>query len=160
MPIVLDTLHHLRLHKELSASSLGGKKDRNETGGRKRKNTEGGQHITKKMKKVNKHLEQVMQEVKEAEAVYTTAQKTQIHSQTLHHLFVMLFRILKKTEATNPLIPGVLSLLARYAHLISIDYFTDLIKLLKELCVTLESQGEVHPLSLPLLLFFSLLTYF
>ena len=141
LPIVIDTMQYLRLQKELSRKQ----QDQNQNDSKKRKSDPYNQqqYVTKKMKKVNKHLAQVMQEVKEAEAVYSTEQKQQVHSQTLHHLFLILFRILKKTEPTNPLIPSVLLLLSQYAHLISIDYFTDLIKLLKDLCTTLQSTGEV-----------------
>ena len=139
LPSIIDTMQHLRIQKELSNNH----KDQNNNL-KKRKSAHQHQHVTKKMKKVNKHIVQVMQEVKEAEAVYSNEQKIQVHSQTIHHLFLTLFRILKKTKPTNSLIPSVLLLLSKYAHLISIDYFTDLIKLLKDLCNTLQSTGEVR----------------
>jgi len=47
-------------------------------------------------------------------------------------LFVLYFRILKN-PAPTPLLPGALQGISKYAHLVSIDFFRDLMGVLKDL---------------------------
>ena len=54
------------------------------------------------------------------------------HTETLKLLFVLYFRILKNPEPT-PLLPAALHGISRYAHLVNIDFFKDLMQVLKEL---------------------------
>lgn len=54
------------------------------------------------------------------------------HTETLKLLFVLYFRILKNPSPT-PLLPAALQGISRFAHLVNIDFFKDLMKVLKEL---------------------------
>lgn len=47
-------------------------------------------------------------------------------------LFVLYFRIIKNPRPT-PLLPAALQGISKYAHLVNIDFFKDLLKVLKEL---------------------------
>jgi nucleolar complex protein 3 len=58
----------------------------------------------------------------------TYAQQTE----TLKLLFVLYFRILKN-PAPTPLLPAALQGISKYAHLVSIDFFRDLMHVLKDL---------------------------
>jgi len=53
-------------------------------------------------------------------------------TETLKLLFVLYFRILKN-PAPTPLLPAALQGIAKYAHLVSIDFFRDLMRVLKDL---------------------------
>lgn len=64
---------------------------------------------------------------------------TQQHTETLKLLFVLYFRILKNTTPT-PLLPAALTGISRIAHLVNIDFFKDLMKVLKEL-ISREATG-------------------
>lgn len=55
-------------------------------------------------------------------------------------LFVLYFRILKNPTPT-PLLPAALEGIAKYAHLVNIDFFRDLMTVLKAL-ITLETDGD------------------
>jgi len=54
------------------------------------------------------------------------------HTETLKLLFVLYFSILKNPRPT-PLLPAALQGISRFAHLVNIDFFKDLMKALKEL---------------------------
>jgi nucleolar complex protein 3 len=54
------------------------------------------------------------------------------HTETLKLVFVLYFRILKNPNPT-PLLSAALRGIARYAHLVNIDFFKDLMKVLKDL---------------------------
>ncbi len=53
-------------------------------------------------------------------------------TETLKLLFVLYFRILKN-PAPTPLLPAALQGIAKYAHLVSIDFFRDLMRVLRDL---------------------------
>ncbi|KAJ3174945.1 Nucleolar complex protein 3 [Geranomyces variabilis] len=135
---VLKTLLNLHLDQ-----AVGGKKDdepwrkkkeRAERDGytndRKRKRNE--KHVSKKMRKVERRDKEVEKEFKEAEATYDREDVLKRHTETLKFVFLIYFRILK--NATNsPLLPAVLEGLARFAHLINIEFFADLLNVLKKI---------------------------
>lgn len=54
------------------------------------------------------------------------------HTETLKLLFVLYFRILKNPHRT-PLLPAALRGISKYAHLVNIDFFQDLMQVLKHL---------------------------
>lgn len=54
------------------------------------------------------------------------------HTETLKLLFVLYFRILKNPHPT-PLLPAALRGISKYAHLVNIDFFRDLMQVLKRL---------------------------
>ena len=54
------------------------------------------------------------------------------HTETLKLLFVLYFSVLKNPRPT-PLLPAALRGIARFAHLVNIDFFKDLLQVLKTL---------------------------
>ncbi|KAJ3323821.1 Nucleolar complex protein 3 [Boothiomyces sp. JEL0866] len=87
-------------------------------------------HLSKKMKKIEKHFKEVQEQVKEAEAVYDRQELQARQSETLKYVFLTYFRILKN-KSTSLLVPVVLEGLSKYTHLINVDFFQDLLNLLK-----------------------------
>lgn len=63
-------------------------------------------------------------------------------TETLKLLFVLYFRILKNPEPT-PLLPAALQGISRFAHLVNIDFFRDLMNVLKDL-MTRDLAGALH----------------
>lgn len=59
-------------------------------------------------------------------------------TETLKLLFALYFRILKNPRP-SPLLPAALSGISKFAHLVNIDFFKDLLKVLKDL-ISLESD--------------------
>ncbi|KAJ9058146.1 hypothetical protein DSO57_1015372 [Entomophthora muscae] len=87
-------------------------------------------HISKKMKKRNKEAKVVEQEMREAEAEYSVEERSKVQSELLKNIFVIYFRILKHAASTK-LFPVTLEGLSKFGHLINVDFFTDLLGLLK-----------------------------
>ncbi|KAI7878590.1 nucleolar complex-associated protein 3 [Lichtheimia hyalospora FSU 10163] len=129
---VINTFLHLRLKDELTpeASKKHGDEDKQN---KKRKK----EFLTKKARKARKETKEVEKEMKEAEAVVDKEEREKTHTETLKLVFAFYFRILKK-QATSPLLPAVLQGLGKFAHLISVDFFDDLLAALKEVLDSLE----------------------
>lgn len=62
-------------------------------------------------------------------------------TETLKLLFVLYFRILKNPHPT-PLLPAALRGIARFSHLVNVDFFKDLMQVLKEL---MTREGSSSP---------------
>ncbi|KAJ1985024.1 hypothetical protein H4R34_000281 [Dimargaris verticillata] len=135
-PEVIQSFLYLRLRDELNPQVIHGSDATAKAGGKKRRHpvNDAGQkvHLSKKMRKHRKESRVVEQELKEAEAEYSQEEKEKWHSETLKAMFIIYFRILKTPESHN-LLPVVLEGLAKFAHLISVDYFDDLLKYLKRI---------------------------
>lgn len=72
------------------------------------------------------------------------------HTETLKLLFVLYFRILKNPHP-SPLLPTALRGISKYAHLVNIDFFRDLMQVLKGLIMRESDEvdsdaGELHSL--------------
>jgi nucleolar complex protein 3 len=93
------------------------------------------QHVTKRQKKENKYLKQAEEEFREAEAVYDKEHKEKMQTETLKCLFQVYFKILKSVPK-SALIPVVLQGLAKYVNLINVDFFDDLLRVLKMIAKT------------------------
>ncbi len=63
----------------------------------------------------------------------------------LEQLFAIYFRILKKT-ANSKLIPSVLEGLSKFAHLINLDFFEDLLKLMHQMIESEVSVPKIYTL--------------
>lgn len=126
-PLVIDTFQHLRLQTELASANadIDGATEK-----KRKRRLDDKIHVTKRMKKVNRHLKQALEEVQEAEAVYDKDARQKLHSETLKFVFLTYFRVLKNAPS-SPLIPCVLEGLAIFAHLINVDFFEDLLNVLK-----------------------------
>ncbi|TBU65922.1 nucleolar complex-associated protein 3 [Dichomitus squalens] len=144
-PEVLSCLLHLRLKSELGvrASETKADKDNGAGGGktfskgraatRRAKGKAVDQpHLSKKAKKVLKERKEIEKEMHEAAAEVDKDERATRHTETLKLLFVLYFSILKSPKPT-PLLPAALRGIARFAHLVNIDFFKDLLQVLKTL---------------------------
>jgi len=136
---VLTCLLHLRLKTELGVRASEAKVER-ETKREKMKQGKklkgqgaaASSHLSKKAKKALKERKEIEKEMKEAEASVDREERASNQTETLKLLFVLYFRILKN-PAPTPLLPAALQGIAKYAHLVSIDFFRDLMRVLKDL---------------------------
>ena len=96
-------------------------------------------HVSKKRAKELKHLKEVEKEFLEAEAVFDQDRRAKLQRETLKFVFSTYFRILK-TCPKSPLISTVLLGLGKHVHLINIDYFDDLLAVLKN--ISKQHQAE------------------
>ncbi|RUS33153.1 CBF/Mak21 family-domain-containing protein [Jimgerdemannia flammicorona] len=128
----LNTLLHLRLREELvprSKAEAEAKQARN----LKRKRQE--QHRSRKQRKIDSERKEVEKELKEAEAMVNKEEKEKMQTETLKLVFATYFRILKH-QKTSPLLPAVLEGLAKFTHLINVDFFEDLLEVLKKIMMS------------------------
>ncbi|KAF9301100.1 hypothetical protein BGZ74_007168 [Mortierella antarctica] len=128
-PNVISAFLSLRLKEELPTRQNGDE----DSNSRKRKKKE-KVHISKKNRKLLKAKKEVEVEMKEAEAVVDKEEKMRMQTETLKLVFITYFRILKHAPG-SPLLPAVLEGLAKFAHLINVDFFTDLLEVLKKIMV-------------------------
>ncbi|KAF9195213.1 hypothetical protein BGZ50_005047 [Haplosporangium sp. Z 11] len=128
-PNVISVFLSLRLKEELPTRQSGD----DDNNPRKRKKKE-KVHISKKNRKLLKAKKEVEVEMKEAEAVVDKEEKLRMQTETLKLVFITYFRILKHAPG-SPLLPAVLEGLAKFAHLINVDFFTDLLEVLKKIMV-------------------------
>ncbi|KAI0321635.1 nucleolar complex-associated protein-domain-containing protein, partial [Amylostereum chailletii] len=132
-PDVLSCLLRLRLKTELGIRSSGAKVERDEPQAKGKKGKDKNKpHVSKKGKKVQKERKEIEKDMKEAEAEVDKEERSANQTDTLKLLFVLYFRILKNPVPT-PLLPAALQGIAKFAHLVSIDFFKDLMRVLKEL---------------------------
>ncbi|KAI8097031.1 nucleolar complex-associated protein-domain-containing protein [Halteromyces radiatus] len=135
---VIDLFLHLRLMDEMapiSSSSI----DQDDSNSKKRK-AKDKPFLTKKARKALKETKEIEKEFQEAEAVVSKEEKDKFHTETLKLVFAFYFRILKK-QSSSPLLPGVLNGLARFAHLINVDFFNDLLNALRDVMNQLEDTS-------------------
>uniref|UniRef100_A0A8C6RG89 Nucleolar complex protein 3 homolog n=1 Tax=Nannospalax galili TaxID=1026970 RepID=A0A8C6RG89_NANGA len=100
----------------------------------------------KRKKRIWKKAEEKLErELREAEASESTEKKLKLHTETLNIVFVTYFRILKKAQR-SPLLPAVLEGLAKFAHLINVEFFDDLLVVLHTLIESgdLSYQENLH----------------
>ncbi|CAG8504507.1 154_t:CDS:2 [Scutellospora calospora] len=120
------------LKEELTMKTLNDKNSVNDkTKGKKRKfdKQESKKKLSKKLRKLDKERRGVEKEMKEAEAVVNREER---EKRTLKLVFITYFRILKHANS-SPLLVSALEGLAKFAHLINVDFFNDLLELLKKL---------------------------
>ncbi|KAJ3546953.1 hypothetical protein NM688_g5457 [Phlebia brevispora] len=140
-PDVLSCLSHLRLKTELGVRASETKADRPEgksyakgkAAARRAKGKLTDQpHLSKKAKKALKERKEIQKEMQEAAAEVDKEERTSNQTETLKLLFVLYFRILKNPQPT-PLLPAALRGIAKFSHLVNVDFFKDLMQVLKEL---------------------------
>ncbi|PKU30188.1 hypothetical protein llap_19508 [Limosa lapponica baueri] len=127
-PEVLKVFLHLRIKEvelQKDAEDIAPKK-RFMTYKEKRKN------LSRMQRKWRKAEEKLERELLEAEASESKEKKLKLHTETLNIVFVTYFRILKKAQK-SPLLPAVLEGLAKFAHLINVEFFDDLVIVLHSL---------------------------
>uniref|UniRef100_A0A8C8AM44 Nucleolar complex protein 3 homolog n=1 Tax=Otus sunia TaxID=257818 RepID=A0A8C8AM44_9STRI len=89
-------------------------------------------NLSRMQRKWKKAEEKLERELLEAEASESKEKKLKLHTETLNIVFVTYFRILKKAQK-SPLLPAVLEGLAKFAHLINVEFFDDLLIVLHSL---------------------------
>ncbi|ORX60441.1 nucleolar complex-associated protein 3 [Hesseltinella vesiculosa] len=137
---VVATFMSLRLKEEMRPVSSTDKDDQQASKKRKAKDKP---FLTKKARKALKETKLIEKEFEEAEAVVSQEEKEKHHTETLKLLFAFYFRILKK-QASSPLLPSVLEGLSKFAHLINVDFFNDLLNALRDVMLQLEDSKHVN----------------
>ncbi|CAO1617238.1 unnamed protein product [Sympodiomycopsis kandeliae] len=146
---VLNILLHLRLRSELgnkradtvradkekksSISEKNGKKFRTGKGKAKPGDVRKGQgeHLSKKQIKLQREMKEVEKDMKEAEAEVDQEERERNQTETLKLLFVLYFSILKADSAPDPLLGAALEGLSKFAHRVNVDFFRDLLAVLR-----------------------------
>jgi nucleolar complex protein 3 len=168
-PNVLSCLLHLRLKTELGVKASDTRADREE---RKEKRKKGKNkydpkpgHLSKAAKKAEKERKEIEKEMREAEAEVDREERAKAvslefepvhiccrvsfagprprvqHTETLKLLFVLYFRILKAPEKT-PLLAAALLGISKFAHLVNVDFFKDLLSTLRTLIAREDTDSE------------------
>ncbi|XP_048407397.2 nucleolar complex protein 3 homolog isoform X2 [Stegostoma tigrinum] len=96
-------------------------------------------NLSRMQRKWKKAEEKLEKELLETEASESKAKKLKLHTEILNVVFLTYFRILKKAQK-SVLLPGVLEGLAKFAHLINVEFFDDLLVVLSSLI----DSGSLH----------------
>ena len=99
-------------------------------------------HRSKMLKKKDKASKLLDKDLKETKADVDKKAFARRQTETLSHVFVTYFRILKNGQQ-SPLLPTVLQGLSRHAHLIDANFFGDLITVLKQIMVNPQTKNVV-----------------
>ncbi|KAM4704450.1 nucleolar complex protein 3 homolog [Rhinophrynus dorsalis] len=89
-------------------------------------------NLSRMQRKWKKAEEKLERELLEAEASENKEKKLKLHTETLNIVFLTYFRILKRAQK-SVLLPAVLEGLAKFAHLINVEFFDDLLVVLHKL---------------------------
>ncbi|XP_056101943.1 nucleolar complex protein 3 homolog [Rhinichthys klamathensis goyatoka] len=92
-------------------------------------------NLSRMQRKWKKAEEKLQKELLEAEATESKDKKIKLHTETLNIVFLIYFRILKKAQKSI-LLPSVLEGLAKFAHLINLEFFDDLLAVLFGLIIS------------------------
>ncbi|XP_043912597.1 nucleolar complex protein 3 homolog [Protopterus annectens] len=127
-PEVLKTFLFLRI-KEVEV-----KRDAEDITPKKRFMTykEKKKNLSRKQRKWKKVEEKLERELLEAEATESKEKKLKVHTETLDIVFLTYFRIIKRAQK-SVLLPVVLEGLAKFAHVINVEFFDDLLIVLNNL---------------------------
>ncbi|XP_013420494.1 nucleolar complex protein 3 homolog [Lingula anatina] len=90
------------------------------------------QTMSRKERKRNKQMEVLEKELQEAQATVDKKKRARTFTDIVQTLFLVYFRILK-TARNSVLLSSVLEGLAKYAHLINVEFFSDLFNVLNAL---------------------------
>ncbi|KAI9458484.1 nucleolar complex-associated protein 3 [Russula earlei] len=136
---VLTCLLHLRLKTELGVRASEAKVEREEIkrekaiqGKKSKGQGAASTHLSKKARRTLKERKEIEKEMKDAEASVDKEERASNQTETLKLLFVLYFCILKNFAPT-PLLPAALQGISKFSHLVSIDFFRDLMSVLKDL---------------------------
>ncbi|KAJ3779350.1 nucleolar complex-associated protein-domain-containing protein [Lentinula raphanica] len=150
-PTVLTCLLHLRLKSELGIRSSESRADkpnsefrfhRRDTARRAKGKSVDHQYLNKKARKALKEKKEIEREFRDAEAEIDKEERASTHTETLKLLFVLYFGILKNPDPT-PLLSAALEGIIKYAHMVNVDFFQDLMKVLRGLILSdAHDEGE------------------
>lgn len=96
---------------------------------------------SKKARAVRKERVGIEKEMAEAEGEIRTEEREKNMTETLKLLFALYFRIVK-LDHRSPLLPAALEGLARFAHLVNVDFFRDLLEVLKGIIKRANDEEE------------------
>ncbi|XP_049320986.1 nucleolar complex protein 3 homolog [Astyanax mexicanus] len=140
-PAVLDTLLSLRI-KEVEV-----KKDSEDLAPKQKfmNFKEKKKNLSRMQRKWKKAEEKLQKELLEVEALESKDKKIKLNTETLNIVFLIYFRILKKAQK-SVLLPSVLEGLAKFAHLINLEFFDDLLSVLHSLVMSgdLSHKESLH----------------
>ncbi|KAH8914426.1 NOC3p-domain-containing protein [Atractiella rhizophila] len=85
--------------------------------------------LSKKARKTKKEQDKIQKEIEVAELTVDAEERSRNVMETLKALFALYFRIVKLPNRT-PLLPPALEGLARFGHLVNVDFFKDLMTVL------------------------------
>ncbi|CAG7846656.1 SubName: Full=Related to NOC3 protein, required for maturation and intranuclear transport of pre-ribosomes {ECO:0000313/EMBL:CCA77808.1} [Serendipita indica DSM 11827] len=100
-------------------------------------------HLSKKAKKALKENKEIRAEMEEAEAEIDREERATQQTETLKLLFVLYFSILKGSK-TTPLLSAALQGIARFAHMINVDFFRDLLQVIRDIMSRLDDTQETR----------------
>ncbi|CAD5110841.1 DgyrCDS202 [Dimorphilus gyrociliatus] len=123
-PRILNVFLSLRLSESIIKESQ--EKETKEERLRKKK------AMSKRERKRQKNFQELEKQLEEAGVEENNKRKGKIQTETIQLVFLTYFRILKFHVKSN-LLAAVLEGLAKFAHLINLDFFDDLFNLLKQL---------------------------
>ncbi|XP_075072534.1 nucleolar complex protein 3 homolog [Mixophyes fleayi] len=89
-------------------------------------------NLSRMQRKWKKAEEKLERELLETEASESKEKKLKLHMEILNIVFLTYFRILKRVQKSE-LLPAVLEGLAKFAHLINVEFFDDLLVVLHKL---------------------------
>ncbi|TKR69401.1 hypothetical protein L596_021568 [Steinernema carpocapsae] len=87
---------------------------------------------SKSANKYKKQLQKLENDLKEAEASESMSTKLKYATDTMNHVFMTYFRVLKRMPTASLLDP-VLEGLSKFAHLLNVEFFTDIVVCLEDL---------------------------
>lgn len=136
-PNIFSCLLHLRLGSHLPTVRASETKIERENDRRMDKKRGKGKkidqpYLSKKAKKVLKERKEIEKQLQVADAEVDQEERTKMQSETLKLLFGLYFRILK-LPGWSPLLIPALEGISRHAHMVNIDFFKDLMDVLKSL---------------------------
>ncbi|KYQ91413.1 hypothetical protein DLAC_08378 [Tieghemostelium lacteum] len=99
---------------------------------KKRMEKKSEKHQSKNERKSKKKEKELEKELKEADAEYTEKEQRYLQTEILKSIFIIYFRIIKQAPQ-SPALSAVLEGLAKFSHLISVDFLGDLLKVLSKL---------------------------
>ncbi|XP_071491607.1 nucleolar complex protein 3 homolog [Diadema antillarum] len=88
--------------------------------------------LSRSQKRYHKRLEKLNKELQATEAQENKNKKLKLHTEIVQIVFATYFRILKRASH-SVMLPSVLEGLAKFAHLINVEFFDDLIHVLHNL---------------------------
>ncbi|XP_050396217.1 nucleolar complex protein 3 homolog [Patella vulgata] len=97
-----------------------------------KKDKKNSEDMSRKERKRKKKMRVLENELLETKATEDKSKRLKLHTETLECVFHSYFRILK-SASKSPLLPCVLEGLAKFAHLINIQFFNDLFVVLNQL---------------------------
>ena len=90
------------------------------------------EYVSKKQKKLDKAEKIIAKEFRESEAEYTKEELRKTHTAILDSMFGTYFRILKRAPQ-SPLLPVVLTGIAKYTNQINVDFMGDIVRAIEAL---------------------------